>query len=157
MQQMYGSYTRSYQTGDPMSNAKSGWIWDDALGHGKTVTNWGEQIDSYVDANGKGTAANSWTKWLHDSRVLDGTGPGPLAYPLGTYHAKTDIPSLAQITKPNFPNFDLNIPDQYRAAMFQKDFAGYEKNNNLPALNLMWVMNCLLYTSDAADDLLCVD
>jgi YVTN family beta-propeller protein len=141
MQQMYGSYTRSYQTGDPMSNAKSGWIWDDALAHGKTVTNWGEQIDSYVDANGKGTAANSWTKWLHDSQVLDGTAPGPLAYPLGTYHAKTDIPSLAQITKPNFPNFDLNIPDQYRAAMFQKDFAGYEKNNNLPALNLMWVMN----------------
>ena len=73
--------------------------------------------------------------------MLDGTVPGPLAYPLGTYHAKTDIPSLAQITKPNFPNFDLNIPDQYRAAMFQQDFAGYEKNNNLPALNLMWVMN----------------
>jgi YVTN family beta-propeller protein len=141
MQQMYGSYTRSYQTGDPMSNAKSGWIWDDALAHGKTVSNWGEQIDSYVDANGKGTAANSWTKWLHDSQVLDGTVPGPLTYPLGIYHAKTDIPSLAQITKPNFPNFDLNIPDQYRTAMFQQDFAGYEKNNNLPALNLMWVMN----------------
>lgn len=141
MQQMYGSYTRSYQTGDPMSNVKSGWIWDDALAHGKTVANWGEQIDGYVDANGKGAAANSWTKWLHDSQVLDGTGPGPLNYPLGTYQAKTDIPSLAQITKPNFPNFNLNIPDQYRAAMFQQDFAGYEKNNNLPALNLMWIMN----------------
>ncbi|MDQ1734370.1 MAG: hypothetical protein QOH56_621 [Pseudonocardiales bacterium] len=141
MQQMYGSYTRSYQTGDPMSNVKTGWIWDNATSHGKSVTNWGEQISSYVDANGKGTASNSWTNWLHDSQVLDGTAPGPLNYPLGSYQAKTDIPSLQKISKPNFPNFDLNIPDQYRAAMFGNDFAALEKTNSLPALNLMWVMS----------------
>jgi hypothetical protein len=141
MQQMYGNYTRSYQTGDPMSNAPSGWIWDNALSHGKSVVNFGEQIDSYTDAGGNGTTAGSWTNWLHDSQVLDGSATGPLNYPLGTYTAKTDIPSLAKITKPDFPNFDLNIPDQYRAAMFQNDFAGYVKNSNLPALNLMWVMN----------------
>jgi YVTN family beta-propeller protein len=141
MQQMYGNYTRSYQTGDPMSNVPSGWIWDDAVSHGKSVVNWGEQIDRYTDASGNATTANSWTSWLHDSQVLDGTASGPLTYPLGTYTAKTDIPSLAKITKADFPNFDLNIPDQYRASMFQQDFAGYVKNNNLPALNMMWVMN----------------
>jgi hypothetical protein len=27
--------------------------------HGKSVTNWGEQIDSYVDANGKGVPGGS--------------------------------------------------------------------------------------------------
>jgi YVTN family beta-propeller protein len=141
MQQMYGNYTRSYQTGDPLSNVKTGWIWDDALAHGKSVTNWGEQIDRYTNAQGQGSPANSWSQWMHDSQVLAGTATGPLNFPLGSYTAKTDIPSLAQITKPDFPNFDLNIPDQYRAAMFAQDFAGYEKNNNLPALNLMWVMN----------------
>ncbi|CAN5184042.1 alkaline phosphatase family protein [soil metagenome] len=141
MQQMYGNYTRSYQTGDPMSNAASGWIWDDALSHGKAVTNWGEQVDKYTDASGAGTVAGSWTSWLHDSQVLDGTASGPLNHPLGTYTAKTDIPSLAQVTKPNFPNFDLNIPDQYRAAMFQQDFAGLVKNNSVPALNTLWVMS----------------
>jgi hypothetical protein len=78
---------------------------------------------------------------LHDSQVLDGSASGALNYPLGTYQAKTDIPSLAKITKPNFPNFDLNIPDQYRAAMFGNDFAALEKTNSLPALNLMWVMS----------------
>ena len=30
MQQMYGNYTRSYQTGDPLSDVKTGWIWDNA-------------------------------------------------------------------------------------------------------------------------------
>src|SRR5438105_10101927 len=78
---------------------------------------------------------------MHDSQMLDGSASGPLNYPLGTYQAKTDIPSLAKITKPNFPNFDLNIPDQYRAAMFGSDFAALEKSNRLPALNLMWVMS----------------
>ncbi len=141
MQQMYGNYTRSYQTGDPMSNAKTGWIWDNALAHGKSVTNWGEQIDSYVDKAGNGTTAGSWPTWYHDSRVLEGKTPGPLAYPIGTYTAKTDIPSLQQVTKPNFPNFDLNIPDQYRADLFQRDFARYVKNANLPALNLAWVID----------------
>jgi YVTN family beta-propeller protein len=140
MQQMYGSYTRSYQTGDPMSDVKTGWIWDDALAHGKTVTNWGEQIDSYTDASGQGTPTD-WAGWMHDAQVLDGTASGPLNYPLGTYTAKTDIPSLQEITKPDFPNFDLNIPDQYRAAMFQNDFADYVKNGNLPALNMLWVMS----------------
>ena len=141
MQQMYGNYTRSYQTGDPMSNAKTGWIWDNALAHGKSVTNWGEQIDSYVDKAGNGTADGSWPQWFHDSKVLEGKIPGPLTYPIGSYTAKTDIPSLKQVTKPNFPNFDLNIPDQYRADLFQKDFASYVRNANLPALNLAWIMS----------------
>ena len=91
MQQMYGNYTRSYQTGDPMSNAKTGWIWDNALAHGKSVTNWGEQIDSYVDKAGNGSVNGSWPQWFHDSRVLEGKTPGPLNFPIGSYTAKTDI------------------------------------------------------------------
>ena len=146
MQQMYGSYTRSYQTGDPMSDVKSGWIWENAQQHGKSVVNYGEQIDSYTDANGNGTAANSWDSWMHDANVLAGTQPGPLTYPLGTYTAKTDIPSLAKVTVPDFPNFDLNIPDQYRAALWQKYFRQYDAASDqgpkaVPDLNLLWLMN----------------
>jgi YVTN family beta-propeller protein len=140
LQQMYGNYTRSYQTGDPLSNIKTGWIWDNAVAHRQSVVNWGEQIDRYTNASGQGTPSD-WSGWMHDADVLAGTTPGPLKYPLGTYTAKTDIPSLQQITKPDFPNFDLNIPDQYRAAMFANDFADYVKNDNLPALNMLWVMS----------------
>ncbi|MCF3130350.1 bifunctional YncE family protein/alkaline phosphatase family protein [Streptomyces olivochromogenes] len=141
LQQMYGNYTRSYQTGDPLSDVKSGWIWDNALAHGRSVTNWGEQIDRYVDASGKGTPAGSWPKWYHDAQVMEGRADGPLNYPVGAYQPKTDIPSLAKITQPNFPNFDLNIPDQYRADLFKPVFGRYEKDGNLPALNMMWLMD----------------
>ncbi|KUM98694.1 hypothetical protein AQI88_01770 [Streptomyces cellostaticus] len=141
LQQMYGNYTRSYQTGDPLSDVKSGWIWDNALKHGRSVTNWGEQTDSYVDASGKGTAAGSWPKWYHDSQVMEGRATGPLNYPVGSYQPKTDIPSLAKITQPDFPDFDLNIPDQYRADLFAPVFDTYEKDGNLPALTMMWLMD----------------
>ena len=73
-----------------MSNVKTGWIWDNALAHGKSVTNWGEQIDSYVDANGKGTPSNSWSKWMHDSQVLDGSGR-PIT---GLYACGNDLHSV---------------------------------------------------------------
>jgi hypothetical protein len=98
-------------------------------------------MSSYVDANGNGTTSGSWNQWIHDAQVMEGKASGPLNYPLGTYTTKTDIPSLAKITKPDFPDFDLNIPDQYRADLFQQDFALYGKNGNLPALNMMWLMN----------------
>ncbi len=141
LQQMYGNYTRSYLSGDPLANVKTGWIWDDAVAHGKSVASWGELTNRYTDGSGRPSAAGSWTSWLADSHVLDGSSNAALNYPLGTYTAKTDIPSLRAVTKPNFPGFDLNIPDQYRAAMFDNDFAGYVRGNNLPALNLLWVMN----------------
>jgi YVTN family beta-propeller protein len=139
LQQMYGNYTRSYQTGDPMSNVPTGWIWDNALAHGKTVTNWGEQINDYVDANGKGVPGGSWSQWYQDSQIMEGKASGQLHVPVGTYQPTTDIPSLQKVTRPDYPNFNLNIPDQYRADLFQRDFANYVKNKNLPALNMMWL------------------
>ena len=146
MQQMYGSYTRSYQTADPMSDVKTGWIWENAQQHGKSVVNYGEQIDRYTDSHDNGTASNSWDKWMHDANVLADTEPGPLNYPLGTYTAKTDIPSLAKVTVPDFPNFDLNIPDQYRAALWRQYFAQYNAASDhgpkaVPDLSMIWLMN----------------
>ncbi|HET6504264.1 MAG TPA: alkaline phosphatase family protein [Amycolatopsis sp.] len=138
MQQMYGNYTRSYQTADPLSNVKSGSIWDDALTHGKSVTNWGEQVNDYVDANGNESNV-TWSQWYHDSQVLEGKAAGPLITKIGTYHATSDIPSLQQISQPNFPTFDMSIPDQYRTDLFQQDFANYVKNDNLPQLDMMWL------------------
>jgi YVTN family beta-propeller protein len=139
MQQMYGNYTRSYQTGDPMSDVKTGWIWDDALSHGKTVNNWGEQINNYVDSKGNGVPGGSWPQWYQDSQIMEGKASGSPHVPIGTYQPQTDIPSLAKVTQPDYPNFNLNIPDQYRTDLFQQEFGNFVKNNNLPALNMLWL------------------
>jgi YVTN family beta-propeller protein len=141
MQQMYGNYTRSYGGADPLIDNKTGFIWDDAAKHGKSVTDWGEYALDYRDASGKGVPGGSWPKWYQDSQVLEGKASGPLNFPIASYQPTTDIPSLQKVLQPNFPNFNLNIPDQYRADLFQLDFNNYINHHNLPALNLMWLMD----------------
>jgi hypothetical protein len=142
MQQMYGNWTRSYQTDDPLHNNPTGYIWTDAQGAGKTVTNWGEDADNYVNTSGNpNVPAINWQKFYQDSQILEGKATGTLNYPIGAYQPTTDLPSLQHVLQPNFPPFTTSIPDQYRADLFQRDFSGYVKNNNLPQLNLMWLMD----------------
>ncbi|MBO0802484.1 MAG: hypothetical protein J2P25_05350 [Nocardiopsaceae bacterium] len=140
MQQMYGNWTRSYQTDDPLHNNPTGYMWTDAVKHGKTVTNWGEDADNYVNTSGNSQVPPiNWQKFYHDSQVLEGKASGPLNYPIGDYTTTTDLPSLRSILQPDYPPFNLDIPDQYRADLFQREFANYVKNNNLPQLNMMWL------------------
>src|SRR5579875_3196869 len=142
MQQMYGNWTRSYQTDDALHNNPTGYIWTDAEKAGVSVTNWGEDADSYVNKSGNSSVpAINWQKFYQDSQILEGKATGTLNYPIGAYQPTTDLPSLQKVLQPNFPPFDLSIPDQYRADLFQLDFANYVKNNNLPQLNLMWLMD----------------
>jgi YVTN family beta-propeller protein len=138
MEQMYGNYARSYIGEDPLGYVKSGFLWSDAENHGKTVTNWGEQVNDWEDAQGN-DENGTWQQWYHDSQVLEGKASGPLNFPLGTYHAVTDVPSLKKVTQPDYPTFDLDIPDHYRADLFQQEFATYEKNGNLPNLSMIWL------------------
>ncbi|MCQ4080012.1 bifunctional YncE family protein/alkaline phosphatase family protein [Streptomyces sp. RB6PN25] len=140
LQQMYGNYTRSYGGDDALLNVKSGFIWDDALAHGKSVTDWGEYADGYKTASGQ-PVGGTWQQWYQDSQILEGKATGQLHVPIGTYQPTTDIPSLKKVLQPNFPDFQLNIPDQYRADLFQSDFATYVEKGNLPSLNMMWLMN----------------
>ena len=142
MQQMYGNYARSYayNGGDSLVYNPTGFIWDDALSHGKTVTNWGEYASGYVNTSGNSSVpAINWQKFYQDSQVLEGKASGPLNYPLGAYQPTTDVPSLRKVLQPDYPPFNLNIPDQYRVDLFQRDFANYVKNGNLPNLNLLWL------------------
>ncbi|HET6500777.1 MAG TPA: bifunctional YncE family protein/alkaline phosphatase family protein [Amycolatopsis sp.] len=146
IQQMYGNYTRSYpfNGGDPLAYAQSGFIWSDAAQHGVSTTDWGEYANGFKNSAGQGgsglqNAPGTWQQWYHDSQVLEGKATGPMNFPVGQYQPTTDIPSLQKILQPNYPGWATNIPDQYRADLFQQDFANYVKNNNLPALNMLYL------------------
>jgi hypothetical protein len=145
MQQMYGNYTRSYGSGDALINNATGTLWTDAEKHGVSVTDWGETAPStgtYANTSGDSSVPPiNWQKFYQDSQILEGKATGTLNYPLGDYQLSVDMPSLEKVLQPGFPPFNLNIPDQYRADMFQRDFANYVKNNNLPQLSLLNVMD----------------
>ncbi len=49
-------------------------------------------------------------------------------------------PTMAPILDPHFPEFNLNIPDQYRVDYWLPRFQKQLDTNTVPALTLMWIM-----------------
>ncbi len=55
--------------------------------------------------------------------------------------AESSIPVVENHLVKNFPQFDLNIPDQWRVDLWWQDFQNDVKNGTVPALTLMWIMD----------------
>jgi len=134
----FGNFIRSYPASgaDALAYQKTGFIWNAVRRAGLSARNWGE-YDNFLDGPAK--KFGTWTDWYNDSLILEGKKAGALHVPVGTFHTRTDIPSLAAINEPDYPNFNLAIPDQYRADIFIRDLAGYEKQGTLPNFNMLWV------------------
>lgn len=130
---------RSYPggAGDPMAYAPTGHLWDQAINQGVSVENFGEDTTDFTGTAPRG----NWTDWYSDSLILSGQKQGELHVPIGNYEAKYDIPSLGPITHKPFPTFDMGIPDQYRFEIFKQQFQQHVKNDDLPALNTLWITN----------------
>ena len=140
-ERQFGSFARSYPAsgGDALAYGQGGFLWDDALRHGRSAHSWGEYANYFSGPN-NAPARGDWQQWYHDSQVLEGKASGPLHAPVGYYQTHSDVPSLDKILSPAYPNFQLQIPDQYRTDLFLRDFRQMEAHNALPALNLAWVM-----------------
>jgi len=140
-ERQFGNFTRSYPASgaDSLAYGKPGFLWDDAQRHGVTAHSWGEYANFFSGPN-NAPARGDWKQWYHDSQVLEGKAKGPLHAPVGYYQTHSDVPSLEKILSPAYPNFQLQIPDQYRTDVFLKDFKDMEAHHALPALNMAWVM-----------------
>jgi YVTN family beta-propeller protein len=109
--------------GDLSPAATGGYLWDDALRHGLSVRNYGEHVDlDQYDAGAKDFIAITRTPYA--SHVLQ-------APP-----AKTDLLSHTDLY---YRGFDQNVPDQFRIDEWQREFDGYVRDRNLPALEVMTV------------------
>jgi YVTN family beta-propeller protein len=109
--------------GDLSPQATGGYLWDDALRHGLAVRNYGEHVDlDHYDLDANPFIPVSRTPFA--SHVLQ-------AAP-----AKSD---LAGRTDPYYRGFDQNVPDQFRIDEWQREFAGYVRDRDLPGLEVMTV------------------
>ena len=133
----FGAFYRSYpsQGGDALAYQRDGFLWNAAERAHKSVQVFGEYAhDPYADP------PPSWDKWYRDSQILQGKAKGKLPVALNKYRTTSDIPSLNKILDPEFPNFHLNIPDQYRVDLWDKVFTKQEKTGKFPDLSFMWLM-----------------
>jgi YVTN family beta-propeller protein len=145
-------WVRSYpggSGGDALSYQNKGWLWSEAAAAGLTVKLYGEGIEynTYKQPNGA-TDEPSWSQFYADSQCFEG-GPGCAApgtagektlYYQNTVLSYSSVPSVADHMVTNFPNFDLNIPDQFRVDLWVQDFNNDVAAGTVPALSVLWIM-----------------
>ncbi len=122
------AWFRSYphRQEDALVYNKSGFIWNQALDHGKTVRIFGEACETEYDRK---------LKW-QDLYKNYQAGKKPV------WHNETTIARIRPIISATFPDCDnIAFSDQQRADIFIEEWKEAEKNNNLPNLMVVSLPN----------------
>jgi len=125
LEKSFGGFARSYTFGDdPLTYSSTGFLWDDFLAHGKTFRNYGEM--DYADPPpGKNWAA------LQAASTAQETVTG--------FKHSIGIANLRRYTDPDYPGWNLDIPDAVRADIFLRKFAVDQKNGTFPNLVFIYL------------------
>jgi YVTN family beta-propeller protein len=145
-------WVRSYpggNAGDALAYQNKGFLFSEAAAAGLSVKIYGEYVenDTFLQPNGM-TSEPSWSQFYADSQCFDG-GPGcappgvpgeTTLYYQNTVQAQSSLPAVYKHLIPNFPQFDLGIPDQFRVDLWVQDFNKDVVAGTVPALTIMWIM-----------------
>jgi YVTN family beta-propeller protein len=125
LERAFGGWVRSYppDQDDPLAYPATGFLWDNALAHGRTIRNYGEYVNE--DYAAKGT---TWTDGYND--YLNGTHKVKISI-------RATLKSLEPFTHRGYPWFPLLVPDVYRANLFIEDLNRCEQKGDLP--NLIYI------------------
>jgi YVTN family beta-propeller protein len=139
LERSFAGFPRSYPDGmadaeiDALAYSPAGFIWDNAIAHGKTLRDYGE-------------FAITEMQWKHPSRKRPPTF-------LDCYHdfvnheekiriwSRPAIESLRPYLATNTVGWDLEIPDIWRAAQFIKELKDFEQRGELPDLLIICLPN----------------
>jgi YVTN family beta-propeller protein len=138
----FGAFTRSYpaEAGDPLAYQRNGFLWNAAERAGRTAADYGEYAHFFTAPSPK-NGGPTWSDWYKDSQILEGKASGPLPVPIDKYKTYADIPSVNAILDPLYPQYALQVPDQYRVDIWERAFAQQQKTGNLANLTLLRVPN----------------
>jgi YVTN family beta-propeller protein len=140
LEREFAGWPRSYPSGgfgeggeDALAYSPAGFIWDNALAHGKTVRDFGEFTTTHKrwkDSTRK-TKPN-FLDCYHD--FLNGSNAI-------VYESEPDIESLRPFMATNMVSWDLDTPDILRAARFNRELKQFEAADNFPNLVILWLPN----------------
>ena len=145
-------WNRSYpggNAGDALVYQNKGFLFSEASAAGLSVKFYGEYVENttYLQPNGS-TNEPSWSQFYADSQCFEG-GPACAApgtpgektlYYQNTAQSVSSLPAVSQHLVTNFPQFDTNIPDQFRVDLWVQDFNKDVAAGTVPALSLLWIM-----------------
>jgi len=136
----FADWPRSYPSGgfgdggrDALAYSPAGFIWDNALAHGRTVCDFGEFTTTHKkwkDASRKGEPGflDCYRDFVNGSNAI-------------AYACEPDIASLRPFMVTNTASWDLNVPDVFRAARFIERLKQFEADGALPNLIILWLPN----------------
>ena len=116
-------YGNARNNQSPMLLGPTDAIYDNAKARGLTVRAYGERgLNTITPANATWTDIfGDWKNGTHKVSIV------PQAVIVG----------LRDIYHPSYPAAESRVPDQMRADIFLKEFAEFERNGNLPNLNIL--------------------
>ncbi len=146
-------WVRSYpggNAGDALAYTTKGFLWSEAEDAGLPVKIYGEYVenDTFLQPNGS-TSEPSWSQFYADSQCFEngpdcgppGTPGETTLYYQNTVQAESTVPAVSSRLIPNFPQFDLGIPDQFRVDLWVQDFNNDVAKGAVPTLEILWVMD----------------
>jgi len=140
MEKIFAGFPRSYPFGgeaggeDAMAYSPTGFIWDDALAHGKTLRDYGEFTFGF----------RRWkipTRHPEPPHFLDiyrELNRGTKSISIGS---TPTVATLRNYIATNTIGWDLNVPDVFRAAQFIRDMKGFDQTGEFPNLVILWLPN----------------
>ncbi len=128
LEKMFGGFVRSYpyEGSDPMAWAPTGFLWDNALRHGRTFRNYGEMVQATITPKG------TWKELYED--YVRGTGTF-------TIRATSHIDALRANMCETFIGFPGTVTDVWRASQFLGELREAEARGTWPNLMMMLLPN----------------
>ena len=136
----FAGWVRSYPSGgfglngaDALAYSPAGFIWDNALAHGKSVRVFGEFT----------TASTRWKNPTVKKKILftDHYKNFTSGADNIEYTCEPDIEAMRSFIERDWSSWDLAVPDVVRAAKFIQRLKDFEQHDNLPALTIIWLPN----------------
>lgn len=139
MEKSFAGFPRSYPDGmgedenDALAYSPAGFLWDNALKHGKTLRDYGEFAAPAVkwrDPKRKGSP-----KFLDCYRQWKGEVDDVI------FASYAMVPTLKPHMPTDYVGWSMTVPDQYRADFFIRELKAFEARGTLPNLILICLPN----------------
>jgi YVTN family beta-propeller protein len=134
-------WVRSYpggNAGDALAYTKKGFLFQEAVAAGLSTKIYGEYVENEFFPTAQGHP--TWSQFYADSQNFEAGKEATLLYQ-NAIAVESSIPVVSDHLIKNFPQFDLNIPDQFRVDLWVQDFKSDLDSDSVPSLSILWIMD----------------
>jgi YVTN family beta-propeller protein len=141
----YSKRRPEMEEGTEPDEPASGFLWELAQRKGLTVRDYGEFAKpeetpaTATDTPQTPGSAPAGAAAGGSPAPAQTAAPAPPITPAAPPRYTSFIPSLAPLTNPDYPGWDLSIPDQHRADVWLAELAEYVRRGEMPALEIVWL------------------